>query len=327
MATTPFDAVTRHAVYLERLKARAVRDVLDLLRPLGIDIFSKVIASDLENLTRREVQSLLADLTRTIRKGYGPVDEYIEKTLNEFGVYEGEWQAGMLERTGLVAQLGVASDADIWAAMYARPFNGRLLKGWISGLEAGTSTRVREAVRQGYQDGKSALEMARDIRGTRRRKGIFSMSARGSEAMVRTAFNHTASVARDLTYEKNPRIKWVQWVSVLDHRTTPICQSRDGKFYPVNKGPRPPAHIGCRSTMAPATSRNKARLERRETYQDWLASQSGEVQDDILGKTKGKLFRDGGLTVDRFVNRAGQEMTLDQLKAADRKAWEETFGE
>ena len=55
--TTAYDATTRHAVYVERLKARAVREVLDLLRPLGDAIFTTVAASDLENLPRREVQS------------------------------------------------------------------------------------------------------------------------------------------------------------------------------------------------------------------------------------------------------------------------------
>lgn len=54
-------------------------------------------------------------------------------------------------------------------------------------------------------------------------------------------------------------------------------------------------------------------------YQQWLSSQSAEFQDDILGKTKGKLFRDGGLTLDKFVSAAGEELNLSELavKQAD----------
>ena len=327
MAVTPFDAVTRHAVLIERLKARAVKDILSLLDSLGGDLFTQVAASDLEDLTRREVQSLLASLNRTTKKAYGPIDDEIFTILKQFSAYEGDWQGDMLVRTGLVVDLGVASDADIWASVNARPFEGRFLKDWIAGLEVGTARRIREAVSQGYVDGRGALEVARDIRGTRSRKGIFDMSRRGAEMVVRTAFTHTASVARAKTYAANPTIKQEQWLSVLDGRTTFICQARDGKFYDVGEGPRPPAHPNCRSTMVPVTSRNKARLDKRETYQDWLTAQPAAMQDDILGKAKGQLFREGGLTVDRFVNRAGQEMTLDQLKAADRAAWGETFGD
>lgn len=53
----------------------------------------------------------------------------------------------------------------------------------------------------------------------------------------------------------------------------------------------------------------------RMTYQEWLKSQSAEFQDDVLGPTRGKLFREGGVTLDRFVNRSGDELTLDELKA------------
>jgi hypothetical protein len=57
------------------------------------------------------------------------------------------------------------------------------------------------------------------------------------------------------------------------------------------------------------------------TYGGWLAKQPAAVQDDILGATKGKLFRDGGLTVNRFVDRVGREYTLDELKRRERGAF------
>jgi len=79
--------------------------------------------------------------------------------------------------------------------------------------------------------------------------------------------------------------------------------------------------------MVPATNKNRARLENRQTYNGWLKAQSAATQDDVLGKTKGRLFRKGDLTVDKFVNRSGQELTLEQLKAKDAEAWSETFGD
>lgn len=56
-------------------------------------------------------------------------------------------------------------------------------------------------------------------------------------------------------------------------------------------------------------------------YQTWLERQSPEMQDDILGKTKGKLFRDGKLPLEKYVDRAGDELTLARLAATEKKAF------
>lgn len=57
------------------------------------------------------------------------------------------------------------------------------------------------------------------------------------------------------------------------------------------------------------------------TYQEFLESQPAEVQDDILGKTKGLLFRKGGLTLDKYVGRDGDELTLHELAKTQAKAF------
>jgi SPP1 gp7 family putative phage head morphogenesis protein len=57
------------------------------------------------------------------------------------------------------------------------------------------------------------------------------------------------------------------------------------------------------------------------TYQEWLTTQSNAFQDDILGPTRGALFRDGGLTLDKFVNRTGDEINLHDLAAKQADAF------
>lgn len=57
------------------------------------------------------------------------------------------------------------------------------------------------------------------------------------------------------------------------------------------------------------------------SYQTWLKGQSVEFQNDTLGATKGKLFREGGLTMDKFVNRNGDELTLAQLATTEASAF------
>lgn len=64
------------------------------------------------------------------------------------------------------------------------------------------------------------------------------------------------------------------------------------------------------------------RVPATDTYQTWLTRQSAEFQDDVLGKTRGRLFRKGGLKLDRFVDREGNEYTLDELRRRDAEAFE-----
>jgi SPP1 gp7 family putative phage head morphogenesis protein len=50
------------------------------------------------------------------------------------------------------------------------------------------------------------------------------------------------------------------------------------------------------------------------TYDKWLRRQSVEFQNDVLGPARARMFRDG-LSLDKFVNRAGDELTLSELRA------------
>lgn len=59
----------------------------------------------------------------------------------------------------------------------------------------------------------------------------------------------------------------------------------------------------------------------KTTYQQWLSRQSPEFQDDILGPARGKLFRDGGITLDKFVSPEGKTLTLKELGEFDAQAF------
>jgi SPP1 gp7 family putative phage head morphogenesis protein len=56
-------------------------------------------------------------------------------------------------------------------------------------------------------------------------------------------------------------------------------------------------------------------------YDDFLKRQSREFQDEVLGVTKARLWRRGGLTLDKFVNRQGDELTLAELARSDAGAF------
>lgn len=66
---------------------------------------------------------------------------------------------------------------------------------------------------------------------------------------------------------------------------------------------------------------NIGRVSAPTSYQEWLSGQPAAFQDSVLGKAKGKLFRSGGLKLDQFVDKAGNELTLAQLRQSDPAAF------
>ena len=57
------------------------------------------------------------------------------------------------------------------------------------------------------------------------------------------------------------------------------------------------------------------------SYADWIKKQPASRQDQILGADRGKLLRDGGLTLDKFYNDKGVYLTLDELRRRDAAAF------
>ena len=111
----------------------------------------------------------------------------------------------------------------------------------------------------------------------------------------------------------------------------PVCGSLDGKVFNVGEGPRPPAHASCRCTSYPITktwrqmgidadelpagtrASMNGQVPQSTDYPTWLGRQSAAFQDDVLGPTKAKLFREG-LPIERFVDAQLKPLTVASLQ-------------
>lgn len=258
------DASVRHQVYLQRYSTATVRKIIALLNAVDDDLVDKIKKYDPTAVTgsysRKRLEKLLEAVWAINKDAYARVKTTLDGELKDLAAYEAGFQARMIDNAVPIAlDIVQPSASQLYAAVNARPFQGRLLKEWYSGLEDAAQRRLRDAIRMGFVEGETIDQMVRRVRGTRAnqyRDGVLEMSRRGAQAMVRTAVNHTASVARNELYKANSGvIKSVRWVSTLDARTTAICQARDGKVYPVDSGPRPPAHWNCLPGDALVTSR------------------------------------------------------------------------
>jgi SPP1 gp7 family putative phage head morphogenesis protein len=343
------DKSIEHQIGVLRFSTATIRKVLALLGRTDPDIVRLIQerVGDVETATLGRLEGLLAAIRDLNRRAYEAVSKALEGDLIELAHYEAEFQAKALTDAMPIAwDITAPSPQTLAAAVNARPFQGALLREWVAGLEEGRARRLRDAVRMSVVEGETTDQIIRRVRGTKAlnyRDGVLEISRRSAEAVVRTAVNHTATAAREETYKANEDlIKGIRWVSTLDARTSAVCRARDGEVYPVDSGPRPPAHINCRSSTAPVTrswqdlgidaeeadGATRASMDGQvpveTTYEDWLRSKPAAFQDDILGADKGKLFRAGELSLDAFVDRKGREYSLDELRrreaAAFRKA-------
>lgn len=342
------DALTSHAIGLHRLSNATVRKIIALLNRSDARIVARLLSEDVSALSRARQEQLLDDLRRIVESAYTDATGQLHIDLQHLAAYEGQYQADMFKAVLPVRFDTIMPSAEqLWAAVNARPFQGRRLKEWYADIAETASKRLRDTIRTGIVEGRTIDQMVREVRGTAAqgyKDGALEIGRRQAEAVVRTAVNHTATAAREELFSRNATlIKAVQWHSVLDGRTTLICMGRDGKTWPVGIGPRPPAHWNCRSSVIPIVkSLRELGLNVKDlkpgtrasmngqvaadlTYNDWLKKQPVAFQEDVLGVAKAKLFRDGGLSLDRFVDRAGQELTLDQLKQREASAWQAVF--
>lgn len=343
-----YDRMIRHQVYLQGLATGTTNRVVAVLNRseprIVAEIQKRADAIEAGNVTAQRFVDLLAAIQRINRDAHIQAGKVLRAELEDLAVYEYEFTRRMVEDTVPIRlDIATPSRADLRAVVHSRPFQGRFLREWIKGLEDARAARLRDSIRLGVVEGRTVDQMIRAIRGTKAqqyRDGILEISRRGAEMVVRTAVNHTANAAKQVFYEENADlIKGVRWTSTLDTRTSPVCRARDGQVFPVDSGPRPPAHPNCRSVVVPvvksfrelgidmdeAPAGTRASMDGQvpadTTYAQWLAKQSAEVQDDILGKTRGELFRKGGLEIDRFVARNGHVFTLDQLRRREADAF------
>lgn len=343
-----FHEAVSHNIDFQYYSNGVVNRIIALLNKVDADLFAQ-ITSKLESLppesfTVERLEALLASVRALNAQTYAQISNEFSSELKSLVAYEAGYQYSLFANT-IPAQISFSSvNIDqVYTAALARPFHGRLLKEWMQGLENDRSAKVRDAIRIGYIENETLSQIMQRIRGTKAlnyKDGILEISRNNAETITRTALNHYANFAKEEFYQANASvIKGLRWTSTLDARTSAICQSRDGNIYPLDKGPRPPAHFNCRSVMTAVTkSWKELGINAKElpestrqsmdgqvpaslTYQSWLEKQSVERQNKILGKTKASLFRDGGLTVDRFVNNKGHVFTLDELKQRDAEAF------
>lgn len=347
------DRTIRHMVFLERYKIseiRRIRNKLDREIIPGITEnlrrrLDSIVerGSDLGPVTTRRLEQLERELQRLSDRMTRETKALLTIDLDDFTADEMAWQVNAIKDSlGFDLELIVPSATSVSRITKRTSFAGQTLDRWFETVSRANQRQIMTAVNRGIVEGETTDQIIRRIRGTRRLNytdGVYQATRRQVETVTRSTVNHASNQARLELFKRNEDIlKGLQWTSTLDSRTSSICAGLDGKIFPLDKGPRPPAHPNCRSTMtavlksAEEIGLNKIPEGKRAsmngqvpastTYGQWLKKQPVSIQEDVLGVTKAKLFRQGKLPIERFTDARLKPLTLEQLRQTEKKAFD-----
>lgn len=332
------DIATRYQVYLERLKAADYRTFNQVLNQL-VDVVQKELgARELSEMSRARIEQMIVRIVNEQTDNIRAAVQTLMAGLKDISVYSYEFEAGSIMTATTVR--GIAEEVQrtrIWEAVRTQPLamKGELLEDMLSELTDTQITATKNLVRRAHAEGWTTRQALQVFRGTRKNRysdGIVNKVARSNETVIRTAIQHAASTARLQVWKDNPEIiKEYRIVATLDSRTTPQCRALDGQKFQVGKGPVPPLHRGCRSTTVAVVDSKYDFLDEGATrasatgpvsqdltYYAWLRTQSATFQDSVIGKARGRLLRNGGLTIEEFtrlqLNRTFEPLTLDEMR-------------
>lgn len=352
------DRTIRHLLWLTRLATQQANEITRFLESEVIPDLEAQLRRRLERINERgfdtgpqatrRLEILIAALHEIASGGIQEARRRLEENLAEIGQSEAEWQVGVIQQSVPVhLEMVLPAAVQIKQAILERPFDGMPLSGWFDALEQSTQRNLERAIRQGIVEGEALQRIVQRIRGTRANgftDGVLGTTTRQAQAIARTAIIHANTQARMETLQANADIvKSLMWTSSLDSRTCPTCAGRDGRTYPLDSGPRPPAHTQCRCTLSPVLkSWRELGIDADEmepstrasmngqvpgdiTYGEWLRSRVNagdmEIVEEALGATRAKLFAAGGLKVEQFTDRRGRVLTLKELRQREAAAF------
>lgn len=308
------DLVTRQ-IDLLRYERGVRRDMLKQLAQMQEEVEGRLKRKDLSELTRRELNALLADIETVLSRDYDLIAGRLETEQAEAVEYESLWLFAWL------AALSVSQQAE------PKPLSDAAVKSLSDGLFVGGLT-VSEAVAWQkaalMQKIKSAVRMAAVSDGADIAADVadlFKRKARDLTAVTATWIGTLSAAVIEAFGKINPAIKGYRHVSVLDGKTSGVCTARHGLMWDKQHNPighsypfrRPALHPHCRSKLVFVFDLD-AGFE-GVSGEDWVKGRTLEQLQEQFGKGAGEMLHRRIITLNDAVRADGlRAATLKELK-------------
>ena len=170
---------------------------------------------------------------------------------------------------------------------------GSPLRTLLDGLGVVSSQQIRDELLAGLAAGEGPRAVARRIRGAL--GGDLSRALRISRTETMRAYR----TATNEQYRSNDHIidGW-RWLASHSGRTCAACLALDGTWHPSTEVQQDHPNGRCTSVPALRGRDDPSAPAPWETGSEWLAKQSPEMQERILGKGSANAYRAGAITLD-----------------------------
>lgn len=342
MSTMNDELLAHHVTTIKHANSvgGSVGDYLDTMKAI---VRKRVAGFDSERRTAERLQKMIEELAKEIKVPAGEYRKELRRQLKELAKYEATYQAETIGKW-IDVELTIPSVSAVWSAAKFEPMSlnnnpidfDDLIDKW-GGDEV---SRLVMGVKTGFVDGLPVKQIIKTVVGA---GGLADISKRNAESIAQTLVMQTANAARFQTYKaNNDIIIGYHLINTLDSKTTPICRAWDPKKvykFTDEYQPKPTFHYRCRTTTIPALSSKYSAFDKGgkrasatgqvdadTTYYGWLKKQPAAYQNEVLGKTKGLIFRNSGLSAEEFrklsMNSLGKPLTIDQMISTDKRVAE-----
>ncbi len=335
-------AILKNSLDLMRYEAGLRTEILAMLTQIGRDLVGELAQAGLDtprtDWQRARLRALIEGVQKRVETGYADIADHHALNLAD---------AAEASANSLVVALNDAVGVELLQGVKWTPqtlkalVDGTLVEGapsadWWARQSVDLQEAFADQMRQGILRGEGIGPL------TARVRDLMGVSSRNAEALVRTSALAVNNAAQLAAYQENADIiDKLQWTATLDPRTCVSCGAQDGAMWPLGEAHAlPPLHWNCRCVCVPITKtweqlakRNKALAAQSDeidpgsrasmggpvsgdtTWESWLGAQPKEVQADILGPARQKLWDAGKLTITDLVDQRGNALTLAQLKS------------
>ena len=331
------DASTRHQIYVQRYAGGQVKEMLGYLRDLVFQIEIKLAQAE----TLSQAQKLttnLREVREILEEGLQAASGNLLTNIEDLAEYEGEFavktlnaastiQAKLPENNilrAIVSQSPMTLLGDNQAQQYLTARQA------VETYSTKKTNELLRVIQNGYINGDPVGDISRSVR------SVVKRQTRQADALVRTVTNHISAEARSATHRENSEVViGEEFVATLDSRTTIGCAALDGKVFGFDEPPQVPRHWNCRSVRVAKLSPKYAQPDEsgvrssqfgpvspKTTYSGWLKKQPKAFQESVLGVERTQLYRNGGLSINKFTDDLGRTYTLDELRRLEPLAFE-----
>lgn len=337
------DAILKHALELQRLSAHEEAEALAIIREMEDELKRLLATASLTDAKKREVEAIIKEAEAIIAKHYDDVASAAD--IRGITVVVAEKTVDILR--DILPAVSMPSAERLASLSRDVLIDGAPSSAWWARQSEDTVFRFARQVREGVLLGETQEQIVGRIVGRDDDPGILDSSRRNVRSLVHSSVMTAANFARLETYRKNMKDgDTLFWMATLDGRVCAQCIALDGAQWDRDGNPvkgndiawngGPPAHFGCRCTlsMRPGLSALAALVPEAEdllnaggrasslgptgpdtSMQGFLSRLSVAEQDEMLGKGRAKLWRDGKITLRDLVSGTGRELSLAELRA------------